>query len=132
MDLEIEWAFDKATAASDYSGRIEAYDGIVDRVRPLAGDAGTTMKGACNWASATKGNGRRGVRLRLLYLGTSKWRKVWPYNGESEDVARTIITVWTNSGNFSFLASDLEKGPILAPEYGFFVRATKFSRRTTG
>ena len=45
MDLEIEWGFDKATAASDYSGRIEAYDGIVDRVQPLAGDAGTTMKG---------------------------------------------------------------------------------------
>ena len=52
MDLEIQWGFDKATAASDYSGRIEAYDGIVDRVRPLAGDTGTTMKGADQWRSA--------------------------------------------------------------------------------
>jgi hypothetical protein len=127
MDLEIEWAFDKATAASDYSGRIEAYDGIVERVRPLAGDAGTTMEGACNWASRPQGNGRRGVRMSLLYLGTSKWRKVWPYNSEPEDVARTIITVWTNAGNCSFLAADLEKGPILAPEYSFFVRASKLS-----
>ena len=49
MDLEIQWGFDKAAAASDYSGRIEAYDGIVNRVRPLAGDAGTTMKGP--WTS---------------------------------------------------------------------------------
>jgi len=32
--------------------------------------------------------------------------------------------LWTNSGNFSFLAADLENGPILAPEYGFFVRRT--------
>ena len=69
------------------------------------------------------------MSLSLLYQGTSKCRKVWPYNGEPEDVARTIVTVWTKSGNFSFLASDLEKGPILAPEYGFFVRAVRFQRR---
>jgi len=124
MDLEIEWGFDKATAASDYSGRIEAYDGIVDRVRPLAGDTGTTMKGPDQWRSAPVLDGRRGVSLDLLYLGTSKGRKRWPYNAELEDVARTIVTVWTSAGNFSFLASDLEKGPILAPEYGFFVRAS--------
>ena len=124
MDLEIQWGFDKAAAASDYSGRIEAYDGIVDRVRPLAGDAGTTMKGPDQWRSAPVLDGRRGVSLGLLYLGTSKGRKLWPYNAEPEDVARTIITVWTSAGNFSFLASDLEKGPILAPEYGFFVRAS--------
>ena len=36
MDLEIEWGFDKSTAGLDYSGRIEAYDGIVDR-REAAG-----------------------------------------------------------------------------------------------
>lgn len=127
MDLEIEWGFDKAEAAADYSGRIEAYDGIVDRVRPLAGDAGTIMKGPDQWRSAPILDGRRGVSLRLLYMGTSNVRKLWPYNSEPEDVARTIITVWTKSGNFSFLASDLEKGPILAPEYGFFVRPVQIS-----
>ena len=130
LDLEIQWGFDKATGtrlrvASDYSGRIEAYDGIMDHVRPLTGDAGTTMKGPGQWRSAPVRSGRRGVRLSLLYLGTSKDRKLWPYNAESDDVARTIVTVWSSAGNFSFLASDLEKGPILAPEYGFFVRATK-------
>ncbi|MBN2559594.1 MAG: hypothetical protein JXQ75_01505 [Phycisphaerae bacterium] len=124
MDLEIEWGFDEAAAASDHSGRIEAYDGIVDRVQPLAGDAGTTMEGPDRWRSAPVLDGRRGVSLRLLYLGTSKGRKLWPYNAEPEDVARTIVTVWTSGGNFSFLASDLERGPILAPEYGFFVRAS--------
>jgi hypothetical protein len=119
MDLEIEWGFDKAL---DYSGRIDAYDGVLSDVSPL--DGGTTVTKKCNWQSASKGKGRRGVRLSLLYQGTSRWRKLWPYNGDAGDVARTIVTVWTKSGNFSFLASDLEQGPILAPEFGFFVRAT--------
>ena len=123
MDLEIQWGFDKAAAASDYSGRIEAYDGVVDHLRPLAGGAGTTMKGADQWQSAPGLAGRRGVSLSLLYLGTAKGRKPWPYNAEPDDAARTIITLWTGAGNFSFLAADLEQGPILAPEYGFFVRA---------
>ena len=70
------------------------------------------------------GVARRGVRFQLLYIGDSRWRRVWPYHAQAEDVARTIVTVWTTSGSFSFLAADLEQGPILAPEYGFFVRAT--------
>jgi len=123
MSLEIEWGFEPATAGLDYSGSVEAYDGVLGRVQPLPNDNGTTMKDAFAWTSSSNGKGRRGVRLGLLYLGTSKWRKLWPYNGEPEDVARTIISVWTKSGNFSFLAADLEQGPILAPEYGFFVRA---------
>ncbi len=131
MDLEIEWGFDKTAAAADYSGRIEAYDGIVGGVRPLPGDAATIMKGPQQWRSAPVGVSRRGVSLSLLYLGTSKDRKVWPYNAEPEDVARTIVTVRTTAGNFSFLASDLEKGPILAPEYGFFVRAAADSSAGT-
>ena len=32
------------------------------------------------------------------------------------------MTVTTNHGGFTFKAADLENGPILAPEYGFFVR----------
>ena len=129
MDLEIEWGFDKSTAGLNYSGRIEAYDGVVDRVKPLPSDAGTALKGPGQWQSAPIADGRRGVSLSLLYQGTSQYRKVWPYNGEPEDIPRTIVTVWTDSGNFSFLASDLEKGPILAPEYGFFVRSVNLQRR---
>jgi len=127
MDIEIEWGFDKDTANSDYSGSIEAYDGVLADIKPLTGDTGTSMKGNYKWNSKPANSDRRGISLRMLYIGTSKDRKVWPYNSEVEDVARTIITIWTKSGNFSFLASDLEKGPILAPEYGFFVRPVKFS-----
>ncbi len=124
MDLEIEWGFDQSTAELDYGGRIETYDGVLKSLRPLPGDAGTTLTGNCSWLSAPHGAERRGVQSTLLYQGAPKWRKSWPYNGETCDVARTIVTVWTKSGAFSFLASDLEQGPIFAPEYGFFVHAT--------
>ncbi|MBN2217222.1 MAG: hypothetical protein JW719_07585 [Pirellulales bacterium] len=123
-NVEIEWGFDDATAALDYSGRIEAYDGVVGDVRPLAGGDCTVMEGPDAWRSAGKCDARRGVRLSLLYIGTSDWRKEWPYTAQPEDVARTIVTVWTKSGSFSFLAADLARGPILAPEFGFYVRST--------
>jgi hypothetical protein len=124
MDAEIEWAFDPATAAKDYSGKIETYDGAVAGLKPLDGDAATKSVDASAWRSTGKSSARRGVKFCLLYRGTSKWRRVYPYTTQSDDVARTIVTVWTNFGNFSFLAADLENGPILAPEYGFFVRRT--------
>ncbi|MFI5381568.1 MAG: hypothetical protein ACHRHE_19900 [Tepidisphaerales bacterium] len=132
MDLEIEWGFDDATAGLAYDGRIEAYDGIIGDVKPLAGDAATAMTGARAWRSARSGEARRGVQLSVLYMGTSRWRRVWPYHAQPEDVARTILTVWTKSGSFSFQASDLEMGPILAPEFGFFVRATAGPPTATG
>lgn len=124
MEVEIEWGFDQATAEKDYSGRIETYDGIVADLQPLKGDTLTKVVDATSWSSAGKAPARRGVKFSLLYMGTSKWRKVQPYTSQPEDVARTIVTLWTKGGNFSFLAADLENGPILAPEYGFFVRRT--------
>ncbi|OHB77050.1 MAG: hypothetical protein A2W31_02070 [Planctomycetes bacterium RBG_16_64_10] len=132
MDLEIEWGFDATGAALDYSGHIEVYDGVVGHVRSLAGDTGTTMTGPLTWRSVSAGAARRGVRMSVLTMGRSTWRRVWPYDAQAEDVARTILTVWTRSGNFSFLAADLENGPILAPEFGFFVRATGLVRSQPG
>ena len=124
VDMQIEWGFDDATTALEYNGHIEAYDGIISDIRPLVGDAGTAMSGPMAWRSARKGDTRRGVQLSVFYMGSSRWRQVWPYHTQPVDVARTILTVWTKSGSFSFQVSDLEQGPILAPEYGFFVRAT--------
>ena len=124
MEVEIEWGFDKTTAGNDYSGRVEAYDGVVAGLIPFAGDDSTTGTHADSWRSIGEGGARRGITFNLLYMGTSTWRKVQPFTSQRDDVARTIVTLWTKSGNFSFLASDLENGPILAPEYGFFVRRT--------
>ena len=124
MDLEIEWGFQDGRDKLNYGGRVEAYNGVLADVQPLAGDRGTTMADPGGWRSASKGDARRGVRLSVLYIGSPHWPQVWPYHAQAQDVARTIITVWTQSGSFSFNVSDLEQGPILAPEYGFFVRDT--------
>lgn len=121
MDVEIEWGFDKSTAAKDFSGRVESYDGRIAGLQPLGS---TAISGGDSWRSEGRTTERRGLKMTLLYMGASKWRKQQPYTTQPDDVARTIVTVWTKAGNFSFLAADLENGPILAPEYGFFVRRT--------
>ncbi|HXP62021.1 MAG TPA: hypothetical protein VN829_16110 [Dongiaceae bacterium] len=123
MEVELEWGYEPGRAALPYGGRIETYDGRMSELHPLAEDTGTTLAGPEAWRSAKAAGSRRGVRFRLLYLGDSRWRRVWPYHAQAEDVARTVVTVRTDSGSFSFLAADLEHGPILAPEHGFFVRA---------
>ena len=123
MEVELEWGFEDARSDLAYDGSLQPYDGILGEVRPLEGDSGTTPTGPQAWASAKKGDGRRGVRFSLLYIGSSRWRRTWPYHAQPDDVARTIVTAWTKSGSFSFLAADLERGPILAPEHGFFVRS---------
>ncbi len=119
MDVEIEWAFDRATAVKNYSGRLETYDGRVGRLHPLADDASTNIAGPHAWQSRGESTARRGIRFPLLYMGTAKWRKEQPYTSQPDDVARTIVTLWTKGGNFSFLAADLENGPILRPSMDF-------------
>jgi hypothetical protein len=127
MELEIEWGFESATEGLDYSGRVEVYNGVTSQVRRVSDDSGTEPTATNSWRSTRQGSGRRGLQLGVLYSGTSRWRRVWPYHAQAEDVARTILTLWTKSGNVSFQVSDLEQGPILAPEYGLFVRAiTKY------
>ncbi len=132
MEVEIEWGYEEGRAKLDYSGRLETYDGRLSGVAPLEGDTGTKMTGAQNWRSAAARGSRRGLRFQMLYIGSAPWRKTWPYHSPEGDVARTIVTVWTKSGSFSFRAADLENGPILAPEFGFFVRAAEMPKETSG
>ena len=108
MEVEVEWGFEAPRADLPYGGRVEAYDGAIEGVRPLVGDRVTVSTGADTWRPPGKGGSRRGVRFSLLYMGTSAWRSVWPYAAQREEVARTIVTLWTRSGSFSFLAADLE------------------------
>jgi hypothetical protein len=123
-EIEIEWGFEAARSALPYGGEIEAYDGVLGGIQPLAGDSVTRATEQRRWDSSGRTEGRRGIRFNLLYMGTSRRTASWPMDGRPEDIARTIVTVKTRSGSFSFLAADLEHGPILAPEYGFFVRAS--------
>jgi hypothetical protein len=121
MDLEIEWGFQRGTETADYGGRVEPFFGLVSQAAPLSGDAETTMDGASAWKSREGSPNRRGITLSLLYIRPTMEQvgklPKFPY-GHPRD---TRVTVWTKSGNFTFLAKDLDEGPILAPEYGFFV-----------
>jgi hypothetical protein len=121
-EVEIEWGFQAATDKFAFDGHLEAYNGIVGRPQPLAGDSGTTVASDGAWQSMPTGGSRRGIRVTLLYLGTSLNTSVWTQQARLEHANRTIVTVRTRSGSLSFLPADLETGPILAPEFGFFVR----------
>ena len=90
---------------------------------PLTDDRGTWLTEPNAWESHGADKSRRGVTVHLLYLGYHD-TAVSTGKRRSRNINRTIITVRTKSGNLSFLPSDLEKGPILAPEYGFFVAAS--------
>jgi len=122
MEVEIEWGFEPQTENGDYSGHITTYDAVVGNLASLGDDSQTIIQTADCWTSEGRTEKRRGIRFNLKYMGISKWRKTQPYTTQREDVARSIVTLWTKSGNVSFLAADLENGPIYAPEYGFFAR----------
>jgi hypothetical protein len=124
MDVEVEWGFDKENQSKPYDGHIEAYDGRIGAIEPLANDGRTNITDATSWQSDGQSENRRGIKMSLLYQGTTRWRAIQPYTTQADDVARSIITVWTKSGSFSFNPADLEHGPILVREHGFFVRRT--------
>ncbi|MCL5096917.1 MAG: hypothetical protein M1608_05205 [Candidatus Omnitrophica bacterium] len=121
MNLVIEWGFGEATEALNYDGHLETYDAVLGQTRPLAGDSGMAMIGPADWKSRKAGDARRGIQTTVLYIGAYAPRKVWPQHCSLADTYRSLITVRTQSGSFTFNVSDLENGPILAPEFGFYV-----------
>jgi hypothetical protein len=70
MDLEIEWGFNEGTGP-DYSGRVEAYDGVAGGVHPLTDDGSTAMTGPLAWRSVAgtdPATNRRGVRIHRMHM----------------------------------------------------------------
>ena len=121
LDVVVEWGFQSGAEKSCFDGRIESYNGVVGPLSPMEGDPVTKPHGT-EWASPAAKT-RRGIAFPVLYIGY-KETATWPGQARIEDVNRTIVTVRTSSGSFSFMPADLQRGPILAPEYGFFVRKT--------
>ena len=110
MDVEIEWGFQPGTEKSDFDGRLESFVAMIGPIAPLAEDDGTTVTDGDKWQSrATDDAARRGIVVPLLYAP-----------GSCPGMA-SRITVWTKTAGFTFRVSDLEKGPILIPQYGVFV-----------
>jgi len=112
-EILVEWGFQKGTENLPFDGRIQSTYllGALGRAKPLPGDTQTAMTGPRAWKSPG-GRSRRGIVVPVLYTSAIR------------GPARTILTVRTSSGSFSFQPVDLESGSILAPEYGFFVCAT--------
>ena len=106
-DVAVEWGFDKATADLAFDGSIESSYllGMLGKAKPLPGDTATTMTGDHSWKSPPAGGARRGIVVPLLYSAATR------------GTTRTIITVRTSAGSFSFQPVDLATGPVLAPEY---------------
>ncbi len=120
LDVEIEWGFKEGAEQAVFDGRIEAYDGYVRSVKPLAEDKGTTMTGADAWQSApVAGSARRGIVVSLLHPGRFGSRRL----GERPRISPldTRITLWTKGGNLTFLPDDVNAGPVLVPGLGMFV-----------
>jgi hypothetical protein len=113
-DIVVEWGFQTAAEDLPFDGSIQSTHslGVLGDAKPLPGDKQTMMTGPLTWRSPAGGKARRGIVVPVLYTPAVR------------GPARTILTVRTSSGSFSFQPVDLETGPILAPEYGFFVVAT--------
>ncbi|MDI7276692.1 MAG: hypothetical protein QME94_11995, partial [Anaerolineae bacterium] len=85
----------------DWSGRAEAYNGYV-----LSAEPGGSEDGSWRLLPGDPPF----VRLRLLYA-----------DGQLSSADHTIVTVRTQARSFSFLVSDLERGPIYIPDYHVLV-----------
>jgi hypothetical protein len=110
MDVEIEWGFQEGTETADVDGRLETTAAFAGRIAPLAPDNGVTVAEGAQWRSRAAGSGvRRGIVVPLLYAAGSR------------PGLDSRVTVWTKTAGVTFSVHDLERGPLLIPEPGFFV-----------
>jgi hypothetical protein len=120
MKIEIEWGLAVGQEGRRFDGRLEAYNGRIEEIGPLPGKSGVSMQGKEGWRSASVGKNRRGIVAEVSYVYNDavthgNFKKTWWPN-------RTVVTVWTSSGSFSFVPRELESGePIWVPSMGFYV-----------
>jgi hypothetical protein len=120
--VHIEWGH--AADKKLFDGNLEIYNGEILELRPLGS---TQLSGPLGWRSSLSDKEMGGITVKLL--GTS---------GESTD--RTVLTLRTKSGDFSFLPAEaLDGEPIDIPDFGAFVRSEKtpieraeYRRRNSG
>jgi hypothetical protein len=100
------------TANVVWSGRAEAANGYILGVEPLDPEAGGRVEADGSWQS------RAGLRLRILYTD-SPANDGSAFAVDSGDC--TVVTLRTDVHSFSFLLTDLARGPIHIPDYGAFI-----------
>ncbi len=121
-EVHIEWGY--AVDKNLYDGRLEIYNGEILALRPLGS---TQLQGPFSWQSRTSAKNSGGISVKLLCT-------------DSDITDRTVLTVRTKSGDFSFLPAEaLDGEPIDIPDFGTFVRGGKvpieraeYRRRNSG
>jgi hypothetical protein len=109
--VDIRFNVGQATKAI-WRGQVEAANGYILAVESLASEAGDRIESDGSWQS------QEGIRLRILFA-SSPADDGSPFAVDAGD--RTIITLRTDVHSFSFLVTDLARGPIYIPDYGVFI-----------
>jgi hypothetical protein len=97
-------------ASKPVEGRLEIYNGWIERVTGWGWDGGDEMAAHNSWKMQI-GEKPKGIVAQL--------RAAKPRLPGSNDL--TIVTVRSSEGVFSFLVDDLQNGPIYIPTYGVFI-----------
>ncbi len=130
LRVEVEWGFQSGQRAHGLDGRIEVYNGRLGTLKPLSAGSGF-ITGQQTWRSEDASRGRQGVQAEIFYVPDDaqevRFRPSLDLPTGSSGLLtyhpnRTVVTVRTTAGSFSFAPKDLEAGePILVPSLGFFV-----------
>ncbi|HNQ87999.1 MAG TPA: hypothetical protein PKM73_05145 [Verrucomicrobiota bacterium] len=131
LRVEIEWGLQTGQRSRAFDGHLEIYNGRLGSLRPLADGVGVTLNGPGAWRSAPAARGRRGIAVELFYVANDAQEVRFKPAGDLPTGSnglltyhpnRTVVTVRTAGGTFSFAPRDLEAGePVFVPSLGFCV-----------
>jgi len=142
LRVEVEWSFKSGQRPRGLEGRIEVYNGRLGLVMPLSASSGVVMAGPHAWRSETASRGRQGIEAEIFYVPDDaqevRFRPSIDLPTGSSGLLtyhpnRTVVTLRTAAGSFSFAPKDLEAGePILIPSLGFLVSKVGSHQSATG
>jgi hypothetical protein len=131
LRVEVEWGFQSEQRVGGFDGHIEVYNGRLGTLNPLSGNGSVVIAGRDAWRSETPSRGRQGLQAEIFYVPDDaqqvRFRPSIDLPTGSSGLLtyhpnRTLVTLRTAAGSFSFAPRDLEAGePILIPSLGFFV-----------
>ena len=112
LAFEVEWGAASKDQQQSWDGRLDIFNGILQRLQPISTTSEVKVAPDSTWTSKVKDRSD-GIRADILYAKTNA------YNSFDE----TIVTVRTACETFSFAASDLIKyGHIFIPDFGVIIR----------
>lgn len=134
MRLVVEWEFSSGSRVGQLDGKFEVYNGWLKTLSAVQGGQGCEIDGQNAWRSKNTVKSPRGIEAEVLYVRDDTQEVTFRpsvdlpagSNGRlSYHPNRTIVTLKTSAGNFSFAPKDLERGePILIPGLGLLVYKT--------